>query len=164
MPQAVPPVPGINNSRRPVIILLLAGVSVGAYLGLALAGDLRQHIGWYLAVFGMAALIWAGIHLIGDWSIIDHGQLLREFLLPIWMTPIALLFVYGFAVFAAYQSTFKMMRLSNDEPGRQQETSQKRTQRCAEYKTDLGTRDFTRSAPSSTPTHTLDLSVAPGAN
>lgn len=70
---------------------------------------------WYLAIFGMSALIWAIIHLVQDWSIIDRGQLLREFLLPIWMTPIALLFVYGFAVFAAYQSTFKMMRLRNDE-------------------------------------------------
>ena len=70
---------------------------------------------WYLTIFGMVTLIWAGVHLIGDWSTIDHGQLLREFLLPIWMTPIALLFVYGFAVFAAYQSTFRMMHLRNDE-------------------------------------------------
>ena len=70
---------------------------------------------WYLAIFGIAALIWAGMHLVGDWAIVDHGQLLREFLLPIWMTPIALLFMYGFAVFAGYQSTFRMMRLRNDE-------------------------------------------------
>lgn len=70
---------------------------------------------WYLAIFGMTALIWAIIHLINDWSIVDHGQLLREFLFPIWITPIALLFMYGFAVLAAYQSTFKMMRLRNDE-------------------------------------------------
>ncbi len=72
MPQAVPPVPGINNSRRPVIILLLAGVSVGAYLGLALAGDLRQHIGWYLAVFAGLTLL-----MLAAWRVVcrDPGSL-----------------------------------------------------------------------------------------
>jgi len=70
---------------------------------------------WYLAILGTSAVIWSIIHLVNDWSTVDRGQLLREFLLPIWMTPIALLFVYGFAVFAAYQSTFKMMGLRNEE-------------------------------------------------
>lgn len=70
---------------------------------------------WYLGILGMSAVIWSITNLVSDWSVIDRGQLLREFLLPIWMTPIALLFVYGFSVFAAYDSTFKMMRLGNDD-------------------------------------------------
>lgn len=65
----------------------------------------------YLILFGASALIWSAAHLIANWSTLDQGRILREFLLPIWLTPIALLFVYGFAVIAAYQSSFVRMRI-----------------------------------------------------
>jgi hypothetical protein len=65
----------------------------------------------YLTIFGLSALIWTTTYLISSWASLDRTELLREFLLPFWMTPVALLFMYGFAVFAAYETTFKMMRV-----------------------------------------------------
>jgi hypothetical protein len=50
-------------------------------------------------------------HLLTNWSDLDGGRTLREFLLPIWLTPVALLFVYAFALVAAYQSSFLRMRI-----------------------------------------------------
>ena len=65
----------------------------------------------YLATFGLSALIWSVAGLVSNWSSLDQGRVAREFLLPIWLTPVALLFVYGFAVVAAYESSFKRMRI-----------------------------------------------------
>ena len=65
----------------------------------------------YLILFGLAALAWGVWKVVDDWSLIDHGLLLREFLLPIWLTPFALLFVFGFAVVAAYEKAFVRMQL-----------------------------------------------------
>lgn len=69
----------------------------------------------YLMMFGFAALLWSIRHLVSHWSDLDQGRFLREFLLPIWLTPLALLFVYGFALVAAYQSSFLRMRIWNKE-------------------------------------------------
>lgn len=52
----------------------------------------------YLVLFGLSALIWSAAQLIGNWSTLDLGTIVRGFLLPIWLTPSALLFVYAFAV------------------------------------------------------------------
>ncbi len=64
----------------------------------------------YLIFFGLAALAWGVWQVVDDWSLIDRGLLFREFLLPIWLTPFALLFVFGFAVVAAYEKAFVRMR------------------------------------------------------
>ena len=69
----------------------------------------------YLILFGLAALVWGAWRVIDDWSLIDHSLLLREFLLPIWLTPFALLFVFGFAVVAAYEKAFGRMRLGAED-------------------------------------------------
>ena len=69
----------------------------------------------YLVSFGLAALLWAVWHLGIHWSDIDRGALAREFFLPIWLTPVALIFVYGFAVVAAYESVFRRMRMTREE-------------------------------------------------
>jgi hypothetical protein len=55
--QTVPPGSGRNNARRPTIILLLAAAAAGAYLALALAGDLREHIAWFLTTFAALTLL-----------------------------------------------------------------------------------------------------------
>ena len=68
----------------------------------------------YLVVFGVSALIWSAPQLVGNWSTLDQGTVIRDFLLPIWLTPSALLFVYGFAVVAAYQGIFVRMRIWNE--------------------------------------------------
>lgn len=45
------------------------------------------------------------------------GGVLREFLLSIWLTPVAHVFVYGFVVMADYQGSFRRMRRWNKEGG-----------------------------------------------
>lgn len=50
--------------------------------------------------------------MAGDWSRVEHGLVLREFLLPIWLTPFALLLVGAYAVWAAYELAFIRMRFA----------------------------------------------------
>lgn len=73
----------------------------------------RKVANGYLIVLGTSALVWSLTHLIGDWSGLDRSGILREFLLPIWLAPVAIVFVYGFAVVAAYQGFFRRMRIWN---------------------------------------------------
>ena len=77
----------------------------------------RKLANGYLIVLGASALVWSLIHLTGDWNALDQAGVLREFLLPIWLTPVALVFVYGFAIVAAYQGLFRRMRIWNKEGG-----------------------------------------------
>lgn len=71
----------------------------------------------YLGALGLSALVWGAWHVIGDWSQVDHGMLVREFVLPIWLTPVALLMVFAYAVWGAYESAFVRMRIiRSDEP------------------------------------------------
>jgi hypothetical protein len=65
----------------------------------------------YLAVFGISAFIWSVAHLVAQWSVLDPEKIRGDFLLPVWLTPVALLFVYGFAVVVAFQSCFLRMRI-----------------------------------------------------
>ena len=76
---------------------------------------LRRAAKSYLTVFGLVAIGWSLAHVVREWSELDHGLLWREFLLPIWLTPIALLVVYVFAVWEAYRITFRLMRLSKPD-------------------------------------------------
>ena len=69
----------------------------------------------YLTVYGLSAVAWAAWHLATSWPDLDHGVLLREFLLPIWLTPVALIFVYCFAVAVAYETSFIQMRIGQKE-------------------------------------------------
>ncbi len=65
----------------------------------------------YLALFGLSALVWAGWHLVINWSDADQGALLLKFLLPVLLTPWALVFIYVATVLGSYQVLFKRMRL-----------------------------------------------------
>ncbi len=67
----------------------------------------------YLIFFGLAAIAWGVWQVVDGWSLIDRGLLFREFLLPIWLTPFALLFVFGFAVVGAYENAFVRMSLGD---------------------------------------------------
>jgi hypothetical protein len=53
----------------------------------------RKLANGYLILFGASALIWSAAHLIANWSTLDQDRIVREFLLPIRLTPVALLFV-----------------------------------------------------------------------
>lgn len=70
----------------------------------------------YLVLLGSLAAAWGIWHLADNWSQLDHGLLLRKFLLPIWLTPIALSLVYLLAIWAAYETAFTRMGFVNDGP------------------------------------------------
>ncbi len=83
----------------------------------AWAGDNPEHApiarlaNRYLMLFGVAALL-AGIRSAATgWENLDHGLLIREFLVPIWLTPVALVCVYAFAIYCVYEVAFKQMAL-----------------------------------------------------
>ena len=52
---------------------------------------------------------------MSDWEHFDYGLHVREFFVPIWLTPVAVAGVYAFAIFCAYQTTFVEMTLVNHE-------------------------------------------------
>ena len=70
----------------------------------------------YLVLFVLSATAWGVWRLVSTWSQLDQGLLLREFLMPIWLTPVALVLVYALAVWAAYESAFTRMRFVNEGP------------------------------------------------
>lgn len=71
----------------------------------------RKLANGYLALYGASVVIWSIAHLLRNWSQLDQAAIIREVLLPLWLTPLALLFVYVFAVVAAYQNLFLQMRI-----------------------------------------------------
>ena len=75
----------------------------------------RRIANTYLGLFGLSALAWGAWHVMSDWSQVGHGLLVRELLLPIWLTPVALLVVFAYAVWAAYESAFIRMRSANKD-------------------------------------------------
>ena len=70
----------------------------------------------YLVLLAVVAAAWGIRHLASSWSLLDHGLLLREFLLPIWLTPVALSLVYLLSVWAAYEMAFIRMSFVNEGP------------------------------------------------
>lgn len=94
------------------------GVVAGALI--AWAGNNPEHApaaklaSGYLMLFGVLALLAGVWRAVADWSDLDHGLLLREFLVPIWLTPAALVGVYAFAVFCVYQTVFAQTAFAAD--------------------------------------------------
>ena len=69
----------------------------------------------YLVLYSLVAVGWAIGRVVSNWEAFDHSLHLREFFVPIWLTPVALAGVYAFAIFCAYQTTFVEMTLVNHE-------------------------------------------------
>lgn len=90
------------------LAVLFAGVAAVANRDQKLvpAGKLANT---YLALFGFSALGWTAWRFAADFSTTDQNALVREFLLPLWLTPIALIYMYGFAVVSSYESCFIRM-------------------------------------------------------
>lgn len=63
----------------------------------------------YLIAFSLLTTGWAIRRVVSDWGSLDHELLLREFLLPLWLTPVALMGLYGFAIFCTYETAFVQM-------------------------------------------------------
>ena len=71
----------------------------------------RKLANGYLGTLGFSAMAWTAWQVVSEWQEIDLGGLVREFLVPIWLTPPTLAFVYLVAVWAAYEIAFAQMRL-----------------------------------------------------
>lgn len=63
----------------------------------------------YLSLLGLAALGWGITRLVTDWKVIDKDLLWREFVMPLWLTPVALAFMALFALYLVYEATFSVM-------------------------------------------------------
>lgn len=68
----------------------------------------------YLTLFTLSAAGWAIGRAASNWENLDRGLLIREFFVPIWLTPVALVGVYAFAIFCAYQTVFAQTAFSAD--------------------------------------------------
>lgn len=71
---------------------------------------IRSLAGWVLALTGFVALGWTVLAAIDLWAVIDHGQLLREAVLPVWLTVGAIGFLYPFTLCMSYEQFLKRMR------------------------------------------------------
>jgi hypothetical protein len=56
--------------------------------------------------YGFASILWVAWNFVARWGEFDLGQLAREFFVPLWLTPAAVMFVYGFAMYAGYEQAF----------------------------------------------------------
>lgn len=61
------------------------------------------------AWLGFAALAWTLVGLVDQWADLDHGQLAREFVLPLWLTLGALGFIGPLSLYLGYDRLFRMM-------------------------------------------------------
>ena len=70
----------------------------------------------YLVLLAALAADWGIWHLASSWSQLEHGLLLREFLLAIGLTPVARSTVYLRSIWAAYETAFIRMNFVNHGP------------------------------------------------
>lgn len=57
--------------------------------------------------FGLVALVWVAWNVITRWTEIDGVVVVKEVLMPVWLAPIALAYVYVLAIYAGYEQAFK---------------------------------------------------------
>lgn len=60
-----------------------------------------------LAILGFSLLAFTAWQLYRNWNQIDHGQLLHEFLLPVWLTIGLIPFLYFWRLYVAYDSAWR---------------------------------------------------------
>ena len=73
-----------------------------------------------LLLWGLAAAGWGLGHLVANWSKHDHGLVWREFLLPAWLTPTALLMIYVLSLIVAVEYLAVRVSLFANESRRMQ--------------------------------------------
>ena len=66
----------------------------------------------YLGTLGLSAMGWTAWRVASQWQDIDVGEKVLEFLVPIWLTPPTLAFVYLVAVWATYETAFAQIWFS----------------------------------------------------
>ncbi len=85
-----------------IMVFCLAVALVAREAGVNRTGDGRL-ASTCLIAWGLAAAGWGLGHLIANWSNHDHGLVWREFLMPAWLTPAALLMIYVLSVIVAVE-------------------------------------------------------------
>ena len=109
----------VNLSSFPLWVEIPAQALAGLMFGLlAVSGDdpkhasVRKLANGYLGALGLSAVVWAAWRLVSERQNIDFEGLVWGFLLPVWLTPPTLAFVYLVAVWAAYDRAFRQMGFS----------------------------------------------------
>ena len=72
--------------------------------------SVRSLAGRLAALVGFTAFGWTVLAAIDQWTVIDHGQLLREAVLPVWLTVGVVGFLYPFTLYMSYEQLLKRMR------------------------------------------------------
>lgn len=92
-----------------ILLLILA-------LPLTLLSVTAKHMGharmasafdWCLALLGFGLLAYSVYNIVTHWSELDHLNLVRNLFLPVWLTLALVPFMYGFAVYAAFESPLR---------------------------------------------------------
>ena len=89
---------------QPVAIL---AVAVGTYA--ATRGEYQSVVklcNWILVVIGSLSFAWVLWNLVIRWGDVDLALTARELILPVWLTPAGLGFVYVLAMYAGYEQAF----------------------------------------------------------
>ena len=63
----------------------------------------------YFVLLGVSAIIWTGWST--EWARVDHTNFLLELFLPVWLTIVAILYLYPLALFATHETTFVRMSI-----------------------------------------------------
>lgn len=75
----------------------------------------RPVVGSLSATFGLALLGGTTVQLVTTWSSLDYRELILSFYLPIWLTVASIPFVFGLAVYSAYEQAFTTLDFCNAE-------------------------------------------------
>lgn len=92
---------------QPVLFLLAGMIAVATFD--ARYRELKTPLEITLAIIALVLLGFVTVQLVERWYTLDTAELLREFLLPVWLTFAVLPFIHAFALVMAYEIAF--MRL-----------------------------------------------------
>ena len=98
---------GIEIATQALATLLLM-MTVGARDD-PRAETIRKVTNVYLVLLGVSAVVWTGWST--EWAEVDHINFVLEVLLPIWLTAVAILYLYPLALFATHETTSVQMRI-----------------------------------------------------
>jgi hypothetical protein len=99
------------------LLVLLVGVTIVAH------GEkeepARRVAEWLLAVLGFVLFGYVAFQFATDWRDVDGTLLAQQFALPVWLTLGVLPFIYGVALYSAYEQAFMRIDWKADVPRRQ---------------------------------------------
>jgi hypothetical protein len=103
----------VNFVSFPLVVELvvqpitIAAVAVGTYSATrAEHQPVAKLCSWILVLIGSLSFAWVLWNLVIRWNDVDLALAARELILPVWLTPTALVFVYVLAIYAGYEQAF----------------------------------------------------------